>query len=60
MTMEWLVEHLRGGTIYTSVVRMWRATMAGAKIEDTVLVYGSFHTVVQVMKEIDAGRIGGK
>ncbi len=29
--------------------------MADAKVEDTVLVCGSFHTVAQVMEEIDAG-----
>ena len=59
-TAEQLVEHLRGGTVYSSVAQAWRAAMADAKVEDTVLVCGSFHTVAQVMEEIDAGRIGGE
>ena len=59
-TAEQLVEHLRGGTVYTSVAQAWHAAMADAKVEDTVLVCGSFHTVAQVMEEIDAGRIGGE
>ncbi|MGS7349911.1 bifunctional tetrahydrofolate synthase/dihydrofolate synthase, partial [Klebsiella pneumoniae] len=48
------------GTVYSSVAQAWRAAMADAKVEDTVLVCGSFHTVAQVMEEIDAGRIGGE
>ena len=59
-TAEQLVEHLRCGTVYSSVAQAWRAAMADAKVEDTVLVCGSFHTVAQVMEEIDAGRIGGE
>ncbi|WP_436410098.1 glutamate ligase domain-containing protein, partial [Klebsiella quasipneumoniae] len=59
-TAEQLVEHLRGGTVYSSVAQAWHAAMADAKVEDTVLVCGSFHTVAQVMEEIDAGRIGGE
>ena len=59
-TAEQLVEHLRGGTVYSSVAQAWQAAMADAKVEDTVLVCGSFHTVAQVMEEIDAGRIGGE
>ncbi|STS92305.1 dihydrofolate synthase [Klebsiella variicola] len=59
-TAEQLLEHLRGGTVYTSVAQAWHAAMADAKVEDTVLVCGSFHTVAQVMEEIDAGRIGGE
>ncbi len=52
--------HEHGGTVYSSVAQAWHAAMADAKVEDTVLVCGSFHTVAQVMEEIDAGRIGGE
>ena len=53
-TAEQLVEHLRCGTVYSSVAQAWRAAMADAKVEDTVLVW-FVHTVAQVMEEIDAG-----
>lgn len=59
-TAEQLLEHLRAGKVYTSVVQAWYAAMADARPQDTVLVCGSFHTVAHVMEEIDAGRIGGE
>lgn len=59
-TAEQLLEHLRAGKVYTSVAQAWHAAMADARPEDTVLVCGSFHTVADVMEEIDAGRTGGK
>ena len=59
-TAEQLMEHLGKGEIYSSVVSAWRAAMAEAKPEDTVLVCGSFHTVAHVMEVMDAGRTGGE
>lgn len=59
-TAEQLLENLRAGKVYTSVVQAWYAAMADARPQDTVLVCGSFHTVAHVMEEIDAGRIGGE
>ncbi|MEX9254124.1 bifunctional tetrahydrofolate synthase/dihydrofolate synthase [Pseudenterobacter timonensis] len=57
---EQLMEHLGKGDVYASVAQAWRAAMADAKPEDTVLVCGSFHTVAHVMEAMDAGRTGGK
>ena len=54
-TAEQLMEHLGKGEIYSSVASAWRAAMAEAKPEDTVLVCGSFHTVAHVMEVMDAG-----
>lgn len=59
-TAEQLVEHLREGKVYDTVAQAWRAAMADASPEDTVLVCGSFHTVAHVMEEMDAGRTGGE
>ena len=59
-TAEQLREHLRAGTVFTSVVQAWHAAMADAAPEDTVLVCGSFHTVAHVMEALDAGSAGGK
>ena len=59
-TAEQLREHLRAGTVFTSVVQAWHAAMADAAPEDTVLVCGSFHTVAHVMEVLDAGSAGGK
>ena len=42
-TAEQLVEHLRCGTVYSSVAQAWRAAMADAKVEDTVLVWSVSH-----------------
>lgn len=57
---EQLMEHLAKGEAYENVVLAWRAAMADAKPEDTVLVCGSFHTVAHVMEVMEAGRTGGK
>jgi dihydrofolate synthase/folylpolyglutamate synthase len=57
---EQLIEHLGAGEVFASVVQAWRAAMAQAQASDTVLVCGSFHTVAQVMEEMDAGRTGGE
>ena len=59
-TAEQLREHLRAGTVFTSVVQAWHAAIADAAPEDTVLVCGSFHTVAHVMEALDAGSAGGK
>ncbi|EPK7358905.1 bifunctional tetrahydrofolate synthase/dihydrofolate synthase [Kluyvera ascorbata] len=59
-TAEQLREHLRAGTVFASVAQAWRAAMADATPEDTVLVCGSFHTVAHVMEELDTGIAGGK
>jgi len=59
-TAEQLVEHLRDGEVYATVAQAWRAAMADARPQDTVLVCGSFHTVAHVMEEMDAGRTGGE
>jgi dihydrofolate synthase/folylpolyglutamate synthase len=32
-TAEQLVEHLRGGTVYSSVAQAWHAAMADAKVK---------------------------
>lgn len=57
---EQLREHLRDGAVCATVAQAWRAAMADARPQDTVLVCGSFHTVAQVMEEMDAGRAGGE
>ncbi|MEB5922942.1 bifunctional tetrahydrofolate synthase/dihydrofolate synthase [Franconibacter daqui] len=57
---EQLIEHLGAGEVFASVAQAWRAAMAQAQASDTVLVCGSFHTVAQVMEEMDAGRTGGE
>ncbi|WP_312068738.1 bifunctional tetrahydrofolate synthase/dihydrofolate synthase [Lelliottia nimipressuralis] len=57
---EQLMEHLAKGEAYENVALAWRAAMADAKPEDTVLVCGSFHTVAHVMEVMEAGRTGGK
>lgn len=57
---EQLIEHLGTGEVFASVAQAWRAAMAQAQASDTVLVCGSFHTVAQVMEEMDAGRTGGE
>ncbi|AIR00512.1 bifunctional tetrahydrofolate synthase/dihydrofolate synthase [Pluralibacter gergoviae] len=59
-TAEQLVEHLRSGKVCATVAQAWRAAMADARPQDTVLVCGSFHTVAHVMEEMDAGRAGGE
>ncbi|MGK0598935.1 bifunctional tetrahydrofolate synthase/dihydrofolate synthase [Yokenella regensburgei] len=59
-TAEQLLEHLPQGAVYASVAMAWRAAMADARPEDTVLVCGSFHTVAHVMEEMDVGRSGGE
>ncbi len=59
-TAEQLMEHLGQGQTFASVEQAWRAAMADARPEDTVLVCGSFHTVAHVMDVMDAGRTGGK
>ena len=57
---EQLIAHLGAGETFTSVAQAWRAAMAQAQESDTVLVCGSFHTVAQVMEEMDVGRTGGE
>nr|WP_318384077.1 bifunctional tetrahydrofolate synthase/dihydrofolate synthase [uncultured Enterobacter sp.] len=57
---EQLLAHLKNGRAWDNVEQAWRAAMADAKPEDTVLVCGSFHTVAHVMEAMDAGRAGGK
>ncbi len=59
-TAQQLMEHLGEGKSFASVELAWRAAMADASPEDTVLVCGSFHTVAHVMDVMDAGRTGGK
>jgi len=59
-TAEQLMQHLGQGQTFASVELAWRAAMADARPEDTVLVCGSFHTVAHVMDVMDAGRTGGK
>ncbi|MDH0060945.1 bifunctional tetrahydrofolate synthase/dihydrofolate synthase [Leclercia adecarboxylata] len=59
-TAEQLMQHLGQGQTFVSVELAWRAAMADARPEDTVLVCGSFHTVAHVMDVMDAGRTGGK
>jgi len=59
-TAEQLMQHLGLGQTFASVELAWRAAMADARPEDTVLVCGSFHTVAHVMEAMDAGRAGGK
>lgn len=59
-TAEQLREHLRDGVVCATVAQAWRAAVADARAQDTVLVCGSFHTVAQVMEEMDAGRAGGE
>lgn len=59
-TAEQLMAHLGAGQRFDSVAHAWRAAMADARPEDTVLVCGSFHTVAHVMDVMDAGRTGGK
>lgn len=59
-TAQQLMEHLGEGKSFDSVELAWRAAMADASPEDTVLVCGSFHTVAHVMDVMDAGRTGGK
>jgi dihydrofolate synthase/folylpolyglutamate synthase len=54
------MQHLGQGQTFASVELAWRAAMADARPEDTVLVCGSFHTVAHVMDVMDAGRTGGK
>ena len=57
---EQLTAHLGAGEVFASVAGAWHAAMAQAQESDTVLVCGSFHTVAQVMEEMDAGRTGGE
>lgn len=59
-TAEQLMAHIGAGQRFDSVAQAWRAAMADARPEDTVLVCGSFHTVAHVMDVMDAGRTGGK
>ena len=59
-TAQQLMQHLGQGQTFASVELAWRAAMADARPEDTVLVCGSFHTVAHVMDVMDAGRTGGK
>ena len=59
-TAEQLLTHLNGGSAFDTVEQAWRAAMADARPEDTVLVCGSFHTVAHVMEAMDAGRTGGE
>lgn len=58
--VEQLVEYLCCGIVYSSVVQVWCVVMVDVKVEDIVLVCGLFYIVVQVMEEIDVGRIGGE
>ena len=57
---EELTAHLGKGELFDSVAAAWQCAMSQASAQDTVLVCGSFHTVAQVMEEIEAGRTGGK
>lgn len=57
---EELTAHLGKGELFDSVAAAWQCAMSQASAQDTVLVCGSFHTVAQVMEEIEAGRTGGQ
>ena len=59
-TAEQLMAHLGAGQRFDSGAQAWRAAMADARPEATVLVCGSFHTVAHVMDVMDTGRTGGK
>lgn len=59
-TAEQLQAFLPQAGVYHSVAHAWRAALAEAKPEDTVLVCGSFHTVAHVMDVMDAGSSGGE
>lgn len=59
-TAEQLQAFLPQAGVYPDVVHAWRAALAEAKPEDTVLVCGSFHTVAHVMDVIDAGSSCGE
>ena len=59
-TAEELQAFLPEAGVYPDVASAWRAALAEAKPEDTVLVCGSFHTVAHVMDVMDAGRSGGE
>lgn len=59
-TAEELQAFLSEASLYPDVASAWRAALAEAKPEDTVLVCGSFHTVAHVMDVMDAGSSGGE
>lgn len=59
-TAEQLLAHLGAGEGFANVAQAWRTAMAQVTAQDTVLVCGSFHTVADVMTEIDAERTGGQ
>ncbi|MDF7681464.1 bifunctional tetrahydrofolate synthase/dihydrofolate synthase [Enterobacteriaceae bacterium ESL0689] len=59
-TAQQLLAHLPAGKAYADVAQAWSAALAEARAEDTVLVCGSFHTVAQVMEEIESGKIRGQ
>lgn len=59
-TGEQLQAYLPQAGVYSSVEQAWRAALAEAQPEDTVLVCGSFHTVAQVMDVMVTGCSGGE
>lgn len=59
-TARQLRQYLDQGNVYASVAQAWRAAMTDARAEDTVLAWGSFHTVAQVMAVMKLGESGGE
>jgi len=57
---EQLIQHLGQGHQFNQVADAWRAALADAAVEDTILVCGSFHTVAHVMEELDTRKTGGE
>lgn len=57
---EQLIQHLGQGRQFNHVAEAWRAALAEAAAEDTILVCGSFHTVAHVMEELDTRKTGGE
>lgn len=55
-----LQQCLPGAATFSNVAEAWRAVMAAAKPEDTVLVCGSFHTVAHVMEQLESEKTGGE
>ena len=57
---EQLMQYLGQGQQFDHVIHAWRAALAEATADDTILVCGSFHTVAHVMEELDTRKTGGK
>lgn len=56
---EDIARYLQNPRTFSNVKEAWLQAISDAGEQDTVIVFGSFHTVAEVMLELDAGGVDG-